>query len=416
MAVAHHRRRNGRGRRRCDLLGHVLIGIALAVAFAVRDVGVAVDVRAFRCGRILVHICANRAAVRHVRVHVSVDVLRGAGRDIRVQVRVIRRTCRTALVEIAVRVEVRRARRTLIEVAIGVQIGAVNRAGRCAVNSLINRAGRNIGILYVGDNVQLSGTAIGNFNTKDVATASTVSFSGLSLTGTDASNYSLQAHANVSATISQKAVTLTAPTVSKIYDGSAIYSASPSELTALSAQLGVNGDTITGLSLIYNDKNVAEGKTLTPSNAVIADGQSGGNYILTYVADNHSTITRLNSVTWTGGSSGNWFDPANWAGGAVPDLANVANVVIPANVQVAFDNTQLAGASSGSAVQIDGLGSQGGLNMQAGTLQVGSGGVTLDTLSQSGGSLTSIGSMSVGTFNMFWDSMLGFVLFIALCL
>lgn len=149
MAVAHHRRRNGRGRRRCDLLSHVLVGIALAVAFAVRDVGVAVDVRAFRCGRILVHICANRAAVRHVRVHVGVDVLRGAGRDIRVQVRVIRRTCRTALVEIAVRVEVRRARRTLIEVAIGVQIGAVNRAGRCAVNSLINRAGRDIGIEVV---------------------------------------------------------------------------------------------------------------------------------------------------------------------------------------------------------------------------------------------------------------------------
>lgn len=149
MAVAHHRRRNGRGRRRCDLLGHVLVGIALAVAFAVRDAGILIDVLVLRCADriILVHICANRAAVRHVRVHVGVDVLRGAGRDIGVQVRVIGRTCRTALVEIAVRVEVRRTRRTLIKVAIGVQIGAVNRAGRCAVNRLINGAGRNIGIL-----------------------------------------------------------------------------------------------------------------------------------------------------------------------------------------------------------------------------------------------------------------------------
>ena len=272
--------------------------------------------------------------------------------------------------------------------------------GTAIVGSVsVSSGNSNDGKFYNGDSVQLAGIPIGNFNTKDVATATTVSFSGLSLSGTDARNYDLTAHPDATATIERKAVTLTAPTVTRIYDGSANYAASSSELAALSSLLGVNGDTISGVVLTYNDKNVATGKVLTPSSVVISDGRSGDNYIVTYVANNSSAITRLSSVTWVGGSTGNWFDPANWAGGAVPDLANVANVSIPTGVTVSFDNTNVASPVSGGTVQIEGLGTpQGGLSMQVGTLQVGSGGVTLGALSQTGGTLTSSGSMSVGNF------------------
>ena len=273
--------------------------------------------------------------------------------------------------------------------------------GTASVGSVSVRSGNiNDGLFYTGDSVQLSGTPVGNFNTKDVATATTVGFSGLSLSGTDARNYDLLAHPDAQASIGRKSVTLTAPSVSRPYDGSSNYSASSNELSVLSSQLGVSGDTISHLVLTYNDKNVATGKVLTPSLAAIADGQGGDNYTLSYVANNSSSITRLNSVAWVGGSTGNWFDPGNWAGGAVPDLANVANVAIPTGVMVLFDNTYASGSASGGTVQIDGLGTaQGGLSMQVGTLQVGSGGVTLGTLSQTGGALTSTGSMSVGTFN-----------------
>ncbi|MGE0803729.1 MAG: hypothetical protein AB7G13_29445 [Lautropia sp.] len=48
-------------------------------------------------------------------------------------------------------------------------------------------------------------------------------------------------------------------------------------------------------------------------------------------------IPRRDTATWVGGPEGNWFDPANWAERAVPDLANVAEVVIPAGTAVHFD-------------------------------------------------------------------------------
>ena len=54
------------------------------------------------------------------------------------------------------------------------------------------------GRAYSGDAVSLGGVPVAAFNSKDVATASTVSFSGLSLTGLDAGNYSLNPHASAS--------------------------------------------------------------------------------------------------------------------------------------------------------------------------------------------------------------------------
>ena len=69
---------------------------------------------------------------------------------------------------------------------------------------------------YTGDNVSLTGTAVGIYNNKDVATASTVTYSGLSLTGSQAGNYTLTIQSPVSAKITKKTVTLSA---SKTNDG-----------------------------------------------------------------------------------------------------------------------------------------------------------------------------------------------------
>lgn len=100
-------------------------------------------------------------------------------------------------------------------------------------------------------------------------------------------------------------------------------------------------------------------------------------------------------MTWVGGSSGNWFNPANWTGGAVPDLANVANVVIPSGVTVSFAAAgAVAPANALAPVQITGLsGSGSSLAQSDGTLNVGSGGITLAQLSQSGGSISLGGNL-----------------------
>ena len=77
--------------------------------------------------------------------------------------------------------------------------------------------GANIdGKWYVGDSVSITGPPVGTFNSKNVAEANSVTFSGLTLSGAQAGNYTLTVQSPVSAHITPKTVTLSA---SKIYDG-----------------------------------------------------------------------------------------------------------------------------------------------------------------------------------------------------
>ena len=72
---------------------------------------------------------------------------------------------------------------------------------------------------YTGDTVSLTGTPSYAYNSKDVATASAVNESGLSLTGAQSGNYTLTPP-GLSATITPKALTVSGITAaSTIYDG-----------------------------------------------------------------------------------------------------------------------------------------------------------------------------------------------------
>ena len=245
-----------------------------------------------------------------------------------------------------------------------------------------------------GDSVMATGS--GMYATRNAGSNLSYSVTGLVLAGSDAGNYVLSGGATSfsgnNGQIVAKTVTLTPQAVSKVYDGSVVAAAN---LSQFSSQLGVAGDTVSALTLVYDDKNVGTVKTLTASNAVISDGNGGNNYNIVYANASVGTVTRLNSVSWVGGATGNWFDPANWAGGAVPDLSNVANVLIPSGVTVSFGSTVVAPAQSG-VVNIDSLGgASGNLSQSAGTLNVGTGGITLAALTQTGGSTTVAGNATV---------------------
>ena len=166
----------------------------------------------------------------------------------------------------------------------------------------------------------------------------------------------------------------------------------------------------------FANKNVGDNKTVN-INGITLGGTAAKNYVLdnsgtstipgvglpgmppgppiiiqtpntANTATTTANITRLDSVMWVGGATGNWFDAANWAGGAIPDLANVASVVLPANVKVTFNGAM-------DAVLIDTLGSLGSMDMVSGTLNVGTGGITLAGLNQTGGKLSTTGNLSV---------------------
>jgi filamentous hemagglutinin family protein len=120
-------------------------------------------------------------------------------------------------------------------------------------------------------------------------------------------------------------------------------------------------------------------------------------YIIHYVSGT-LTIDQLASVAWIGGSSGNWSNPANWAGGAIPDYANVGAVTIPAGVTVTYD-----GGVPGSTA-LNTLTSSGNLVMAAGKLST-SGNLSTQGFQQSGG-MVGVG----GTFDITSSSSAGVTL------
>jgi mucin-19 len=246
----------------------------------------------------------------------------------------------------------------------------------------------------LGDDATLVVTgATGLFADADVADGKSVVVSGYTVIGADAANYLLVQPTGVTANITPLTLTLGGLTATdKVYDGSTTASVTGSLAGVIA------GDTVGLASLAgsFVDKNVAAAKTVNVTVGALTGAQAG-NY---RIVDTTTTaeITRLASVTWTGGAvNSNWFDPANWAGGAVPDLANVANVVLPAGVNVTFAGPAVAPAVFGP-VSIDSLGSAGSLTVAGGSLSVAAGGMSLDSLAVTGGTLNNAGATTAASF------------------
>ncbi len=172
------------------------------------------------------------------------------------------------------------------------------------------------GKAYTGDTVSLTGTAAGTFNSKDVASATTVSFSGLSLTGAQSGNYTLTPHATVSNTISAKALTISGLTsANKTYDGTTTADVNGTAVLQTSETAGsgttsdgkaYTGDTVslTGTAAgTFNSKDVASATTVSFSGLSLTGAQSG-NYTLTPHATVSNTIS-AKALTISGLTSAN---------------------------------------------------------------------------------------------------------------
>ena len=133
-------------------------------------------------------------------------------------------------------------------------------------------------------NCSASGTV--TFADKKVGTGKTVTATGLKLGGKDAGNYVLSStSATATANITQLAITVTAVSDTKQYDGTTHSVGSPTIAPAIAT-----GDTASFVQT-FADKNVGTGKTLTPS-GVVADGNSGGNYAVTFASVATGSITQ----------------------------------------------------------------------------------------------------------------------------
>ena len=238
--------------------------------------------------------------------------------------------------------------------------------------------------------------AQGSFASRNAGSNIAYAVNGIALSGADAANYYLSSgssFAGSNGSITPRPLNVSYSGVHKVYDGSTAASVTTSDDRIAGDVFSVSA------TAAFADKNVGTGKAVAVSGALLSGGDAGNYSLASTSGSTTADITRLASVTWTGGATGNWFDPANWAGGAVPDLANVAGVVIPAGVVVSFDTAGAVAPAQTGPVQVDSLGGQGGSLVQNdGALDVGGGGITLGGLTQNGGSLASDGSIVVNDF------------------
>ena len=144
-----------------------------------------------------------------------------------------------------------------------------------------------------GDTVNLNNPTSGTYNTKHQGTGKTVTVTGLSLSGSSATNYTLvnALAAGAIGTITKTNLTVTAAANAKVYNGTASAAATPT-ITAGSIQTGDSAPTWTES---YDTKDVGTGKTLTPA-GVVGDGNSGLNYNYTYAATQNGTISNATTA------------------------------------------------------------------------------------------------------------------------
>jgi trimeric autotransporter adhesin len=138
-----------------------------------------------------------------------------------------------------------------------------------------------------GDSVTLGNTGA-QFADKNAGNGKTVTVSGLAITGgTDAGNYVLDnATATTTANIAPLAITVTATGTNKVYD------ANTNDVVALAANGILSGDSVafTQSSATFDDKNVANGKTVT-ARGILATGADADNYSFNSVATTAANIT-----------------------------------------------------------------------------------------------------------------------------
>jgi Uri superfamily endonuclease len=183
-----------------------------------------------------------------------------------------------------------------------------------------------------------SGTLVGGdtssftqaFDTKNVGTNKTLTPSGSVSDGNSGNNYNVTFAGVSTGTISARAITVTAATDSKTYDGTTTSSATP---TVTTGSL-VGGDTAS-FTQAFDTKNVSTNKTLTPSGSV-SDGNSGNNYNVTF-ANNTTGVINAVSLTITAVTNTKSYD-GNTSAAATPNVSGLQGSDTVTGLTETYDN------------------------------------------------------------------------------
>lgn len=147
-----------------------------------------------------------------------------------------------------------------------------------------------------GDVVTVTNGGSAAISGKNVGTQTIDSFTSLSLNN---ANYTLTG-ASGSLSVTARPVTVSVSNVAKTYDGTTSANATLTSNTVTQTTGLVPGDTMSGGTFAFTDKNAGTAnKTVTVSGVTISDGNGGNNYAVTYANNTTSTINKA-TLTVTG--------------------------------------------------------------------------------------------------------------------
>ena len=185
------------------------------------------------------------------------------------------------------------------------------------------------------------------FNNKNIGIGKAVSVSGISLTGTDAGNYTITSStATGTASITVKSLTIIATATDKEYDGNTI-------ATATLTDNRITGDvlTVNQTGATFNNKNIGIGKAVAVSGITLT-GTDAGNYTLTSATTTGTASITVKSLTVNATVSDKVYD-ANKNALVVLTDNRVTGDVLTVNKTGATFNDKNVG--SGKAVNISGI-------------------------------------------------------------
>ncbi|MDP3610619.1 MAG: YDG domain-containing protein, partial [Rubrivivax sp.] len=211
--------------------------------------------------------------------------------------------------------------------------------------------------IVAGDTVSIavppSGVTTGTMANKNVGAGKVVTVDGLTLSGTDAANYSIAGTAGITVSITPKLLTAVYSGVNKVYDGSTAVNA-----TGTSADI-ISGDTVlirgNGNFTGTDAKNVGTAKPVAITSASLSSTDAANYSLLNTTGSTTADVTpRLITPTYSGGSR--VYDGSV----AAPVTASVSGFVTGDSVLLfetaVFSGAGARNAGTGKPITITGIG------------------------------------------------------------
>ena len=168
-----------------------------------------------------------------------------------------------------------------------------------------------------------------SFDTRNVGAGKSLTPAGAVNDGNGGLNYAYSFVAETTGAIAQRAITVTAATDTRMYDGTTVSAGVP--VVSAATPLGA-GDSAAALNQSFDTRHTGTGKTLTPAGTV-NDGNGGLNYAYTFVPVANGTITQR-PIAVTAATDTKVYDGTSSSNGA--PVISAATPLAPGDSAAAF--------------------------------------------------------------------------------